>query len=237
MLLFVAPLSGRLTARVPVRLLLGTGLAFISVGLLLMGNLSDSSEWTALVPGQILAGIGIGLSTPALASTAVGVVGPKLSGMASGANNTARQLGLATGIAGLGSIFQAKIASTLTPLVAGMPASSHVHELAQAVASGGTGRALQMVSPAERDRVAAAAHHAFVTGFNTIAMVGVTWRRWARGRVCAGAVAGLRGRRRPGTDSAGANAAEGRGGGVGWEMPMARWPKRSADTSRGRGIA
>jgi hypothetical protein len=170
-ILFVSPLSGRLTARVPVRLLLGTGLAFVAVGLLLMGNLSDSSGWTALLPGQILAGIGIGLATPGLASTAVGVVRPQLSGMASGANNTARQLGLATGIAGLGSIFQAKIESTLTPLVTGTPASSHVHELARAVASGGTGRALQAVSPADRDKVVQAAHHAFVTGFNTIALV------------------------------------------------------------------
>jgi EmrB/QacA subfamily drug resistance transporter len=172
-ILFVSPLSGRLTARVPVRLLLGTGLAFVTVGLLLMGNLSDSSGWTALLPGQILAGIGIGLATPGLASTAVGVVRPQLSGMASGANNTARQLGLATGIAGLGSIFQSKIQSTLTPLVTGMSVSSHVHELSRAVASGGTGRALQGVPPADRDKVVHAAHHAFVTGFNTIAMVSV----------------------------------------------------------------
>ena len=93
--------------------------------------------------------------------------------MASGASNTARQLGLATGIAGLGSIFQSKIESTLTPLVTGTSASSHVHELSRAVASGGTGRALQAVPPAAQDRVADAAHHAFVTGFNTIAMVSV----------------------------------------------------------------
>jgi hypothetical protein len=125
------------------------------------------------VPGQVLAGIGIGLATPGLASTAVGVVGPQLSGMASGASNTARQLGIATGIAGLGAIFQSKIESTLTPVVAGMPASSHVHELARAVASGGTGRALRAVSPANRDQLAHAAHHAFVTGFNTIALVSV----------------------------------------------------------------
>jgi hypothetical protein len=138
-----------------------------------MGNLSDSSDWTALLPGQVLAGIGIGLATPALASTAVGVVGPQLSGMASGANNTARQLGLATGIAGLGSIFQSKIQSTLTPLLAGTPASSHVHELSRAVASGGTGRALRAVPPAAQGKVVGAAHHAFVTGFNTIAMVAV----------------------------------------------------------------
>jgi hypothetical protein len=88
-------------------------------------------------------------------------------------NNTARQLGLATGIAGLGSIFQSKIESTLTPLVAGTPASSHVHALGRAVASGGTGRALQAVPPTERDKVVTAAHQAFVTGFNTIALVSV----------------------------------------------------------------
>src|ERR1700732_2952514 len=108
-ILFVSPLSGRLTSRVPVRLLLGTGLGCVTVGLLLMGNLSDSSGWTALLPGQILAGIGIGLATPALASTAVGVVGPQLSGMASGASNTARQLGLATGGARLRSVLPRQV--------------------------------------------------------------------------------------------------------------------------------
>jgi hypothetical protein len=41
------------------------------------------------------------------------------------------------------------------------------------VASGGTGRALQAVPPADRDKVANVAHHAFVTGFNTIALVSV----------------------------------------------------------------
>ena len=54
-----------------------------------------------------------------------------------------------------------------------MSASSHVHELSRAVASGGTGRALQAVPPADRDKVVHAAHHAFVTGFNTIALVSV----------------------------------------------------------------
>ena len=207
-ILFVSPLSGRLTARVPVRLLLGTGLAFVTVGLLLMGNLSDSSGWTALLPGQIMAGIGIGLATPALASTAVGVVPPQLSGMASGASNTARQLGLATGIAGLGSIFQSKIESTLTPLVAGTPASAHVHELARAVASGGTGRALQAVPPAAQDKVdqrrTPRVHHRLQHDRAGDRRRG---SRRRRSGVCVGAVPRLR--RRPG----GGSAAAGPGGG------------------------
>jgi hypothetical protein len=92
--------------------------------------------------------------------------------MASGANNTARQLGLATGTPVSVRIFQSKIESTLTPLVAGTPASSHVHEFSRAVASGGTGRALQAVPPADRDKVVAVAHHEFVTGFGTVTVPG-----------------------------------------------------------------
>ena len=48
---------------------------------------------------------------PALASGAVSVVQPQRSGMASGANNTFRQVGIATGIAVLGAVFQSQILS------------------------------------------------------------------------------------------------------------------------------
>jgi len=51
-ILLVSPLSGRLTARVPARLLLGTGLAFVTLGLLLMGNLSDSSAGPRCCPAR-----------------------------------------------------------------------------------------------------------------------------------------------------------------------------------------
>jgi hypothetical protein len=39
--------------------------------------------------------------------------------------------------------------------------------------SGGTGRVLQAVPPTDCEKVVHAAHHAFVTGFNTIALVSV----------------------------------------------------------------
>ena len=101
-----AAISGNLTERLPVRLLLGTGLALVAVGLGLMANLDRDSDWTALLAGFIVAGAGIGLANPAIASTAVGVVAQHRSGMAAGINNTFRQLGIATGIAGLGALFQ-----------------------------------------------------------------------------------------------------------------------------------
>ena len=53
-----------------------------------------------------------GSSTRALATAAVGVVEPRRAGMASGINSTFRQVGIATGIAGLGAIFQHLVASS-----------------------------------------------------------------------------------------------------------------------------
>ncbi len=101
-----APIAGRLTERMPVRFLMGGGLTLVGIGLLLMARLDASSEWTALLPGFLIAGVGIGLTNPPLASTAIGVVPPQRSGMGSGINTTFRQIGISVGIAAYGAIFQ-----------------------------------------------------------------------------------------------------------------------------------
>ena len=101
-----------------------------------MQGIDIDSKWTALLPGFAIAGIGIGLVNPPLASTAVGVVPPEQSGMASGINTTFRQIGIATGIAGLGAIFQSHVSSTLATELAGTPSAANAKELGRAVTSG-----------------------------------------------------------------------------------------------------
>jgi predicted MFS family arabinose efflux permease len=103
---FAAPLSGRLSAHIPIRYLLGTGMLLVTLSLYLMYGVKVSSGWTTLLVGFLIGGIGIGMVNPPLAATAVGVVPPQRAGMAAGVNNTFRQVGIATGIAGLGAIFQ-----------------------------------------------------------------------------------------------------------------------------------
>src|SRR5205823_1363339 len=90
-----APLAGRLSVLVPVRALLGVGLALVGVALLLMHGITVGSGWTTLLPGFLVGGVGIGLVNPPLASTAVGVVPTQQAGTASGINNTFRQVGIA----------------------------------------------------------------------------------------------------------------------------------------------
>jgi MFS family permease len=107
----VAPVSGKLSERLGVRWFLSGGLLLVGAGLLLMRGVQPGDDWTALLFGFLLAGLGIGMTNPALATAAIGVVEPRRSGMASGINSTFRQVGVATGIALWGAIFQHVVSS------------------------------------------------------------------------------------------------------------------------------
>jgi len=172
---FVAPISGRLSVRVPVRLLLGTGLLLVSAGLLAMTAVDASSGWTVLIPGFVLAGIGVGMINPPLASTAVGVVHHSRSGMASGINNTFRQVGIATGIAGLGAIFQHGVTRNTEAALAGGPARTVLHvgheQLTGALVSGELRPLGRGLSDAGRTALTHAYRVGFTEAFTTILIV------------------------------------------------------------------
>jgi len=103
----VSVLGGRYATRLPVRAGLAAGLLLCAAGLLAMRGLAASSPWTYLLPGLLLTGAGLGLANPAVTYAALGVVPTTRSGMASGINNTFRQVGLAVGVAALGSLLPA----------------------------------------------------------------------------------------------------------------------------------
>ena len=162
---FVAPLSGRLSVRVPIRLLLGGGLILVGAGLISMTAVNAGSDWTVLVPGFLLAGAGVGMINPPLASTAVGVVHHTRSGMASGINNTFRQVGIATGIAGLGAVFQHNVTRDTTAALSSGAGRAVLHaahgNIKSALVSGEVGQlAHSLPHPAQ-----AALMHAYRVGF------------------------------------------------------------------------
>jgi EmrB/QacA subfamily drug resistance transporter len=150
---FTAFLSGQLQGRVPMRVLFAVGLSLVGVGLLLMRQIDATSSWTALLAGFIVAGAGIGLTNPSLATTAVSVVEPQRSGVASGINNTFRQVGIATGIAGLGALLEHLMTSKLGNQIPG-----------QALATGNP----HLVPPAMRHAYLAA----YTESLDTLLLVG-----------------------------------------------------------------
>jgi EmrB/QacA subfamily drug resistance transporter len=164
---FAAPLSAKVSNRVPVRVLMGSGLVLVGLGLTLMHGVEVGDEWTALLPGFIISGVGIGMANPMIAETALGVVPAARAGMASGINSTFRQIGIATGVAGLGAVFQSRIASELSQSLPQAPSS-----FADAVSSGAIDQGVQAAPPQFRDDAIAAANQAFVVSFNEILLIG-----------------------------------------------------------------
>jgi EmrB/QacA subfamily drug resistance transporter len=163
----VSPIAGKLSDRVPTRVLLGVGLATVGVGLLLMHGVSAGSEWTALLAGFIVAGAGIGITNPGIGSAAIGVVPPARAGMGSGINTTFRQVGIATGVAALGAIFQSRVEAKLTEI---LPAAKP--GLAELVSSGGSEAAVRAAPPGSRAQIADASAVAFTSALNDILLIG-----------------------------------------------------------------
>jgi MFS family permease len=183
--LVTATLSGRLSTHMPVRWLIGPGLLLVGIGLLLMSGLHGASSWTHLIPGFIVAGAGSGMVNPPLASTAVGVVPPQRSGMASGVNTTFRQIGIATGIAVYGTLFASSLRHKMEQALAGIPS---LHGLLPSVVAdiqqGNAAGAIRAVPPSVRGPLVAGIHSSFASTLDLLLVV-------SAGLALVGAVASI----------------------------------------------
>ena len=158
---FVPLVTRRFAARIPLRVMIGVGLALVAVGLVLMEGVRSDSRWTALLAGFIVGGIGIGIANPAIAAAALRVVDPSRTGMASGINNTFRLGGVAVGVAALGALLENRVEADLSPA-----AGDNAHALAGAVSSSGV-RAV-----ASHPELVDTARSAFVGGLNDLLWTG-----------------------------------------------------------------
>jgi MFS family permease len=142
------------------------------VGLLLMSGLTGTTSWTHLVLGFILAGVGSGMVNPPLASTAVGVVTPERSGMASGVNTTFRQIGISVGIALYGTIFSSALQNGLTHSLAPLHFSSQrVTTVVTSIKEGYANKVIDSVPRASRGEVVAALRSSFAGSLNDLLLV------------------------------------------------------------------
>jgi hypothetical protein len=121
---------------------------------------------------MVVSGVGAGLVNVPLASTAVGVVEPARAGMASGINSTFRQIGIATGVAALGSILATQASDTIVSHLTNTPLAAGAHRLADDVGNGSVLQAMHTVPAQLRGIAEGAARLGFVDGLNTILLIG-----------------------------------------------------------------
>lgn len=126
---------------------------------------AGSGAW-ALVPGLVVAGLGVGLATPVLVSATLAVLPPRRAGVGSAAVNTFRQLGLAVGLAVLGTVFTRRVATVL-----GAAGAPDTDGLAVVLAGGGAPGVLAATPAAGRPAVAALVGEAFPAGLDAVFVV------------------------------------------------------------------
>ena len=168
----VAPLSGMALAKVKARYLMSGGLALTGVGLLLMSGLQMDSEWTALLAGFLISGVGVGLLNPVIADVALSVVPKEQSGMAAGINDTFRQVGIAVGIAAWGAIFLGAGADKTQQAADGALSNDQARGLVEAASSGHLGEAVSALPAGAQNLAASAAQQGFLHGLNEILVLG-----------------------------------------------------------------
>jgi hypothetical protein len=170
----VAPIAGALLSRVPARVMMSVGLGGTGAGLLLMSGIGAGDEWTTLLGGFLVAGAGIGLLNPVIADVAVSVVPKEQSGMASGINDTFRQVGVAVGIAAWGAIFVGRGAGEVSELATGTPTAvgDRPRELVEASSSGNIDAVLASVPAQAQDTVANVAGQGVLAGLNLVLVLG-----------------------------------------------------------------
>ncbi|CUX45643.1 Arabinose efflux permease family protein [Agrobacterium deltaense Zutra 3/1] len=146
--LVMPPLAERLSLRYQPRLVIPAGLFTIGLGFMLMklGSDVENASWLTMLPGCILAGIGLGLTNTPVTNTTTGAVSPARSGMASGIDMSARMISLAINIPIMGFILVEGVRASLR---ANLPSGADVQELqslAEKIAAGTAGASAQGVS-------------------------------------------------------------------------------------------
>jgi EmrB/QacA subfamily drug resistance transporter len=130
-------LAPRIVARVGERRLLTVGLLCAAVGLFLLMDVRSGGSYVAdVLPGGVLAALGLGLSLVPATIAAVSGVPAKESGLASGMLNTSRLIGGALGLAVLSTVAASRTRADLLAGASGSTALSGGFRMAFAVAAG-----------------------------------------------------------------------------------------------------
>src|SRR6185437_3304936 len=97
-------LAGRMAKTHGPRLPILLGLLALTAGCLGLLPIGAATSYAVFVAPLLALGLAGGFVTPAVATALIGAVEKRRSGIASGVLNTARQLGVALGVAGFGAL-------------------------------------------------------------------------------------------------------------------------------------
>ncbi len=183
-IMFVAPIAGRLTDRIGPRPLIVAGLGIVAVSLFLQSQIDSSSTYSSLLVPFILMGFGIAMTMSPMSTAAMNAVSETKAGLASGLLSMSRMVGGTFGVAALGAIFQAHGRSDLNSALQPIGVSDGtISAISDQLGSGGLEKTLSTLPASQAQTAADAAREAFI---NSLASsVGISAAVAAAGAVAA----------------------------------------------------
>lgn len=137
--LVVPPFAERLMLRLRPGIVIPAGLFTIGLGFFMMkvGSSVANASWLTMLPGCVVAGIGLGFTNTTVTNAATGAVASERAGMASGIDTSARMISLAINIALMGLILVEGVLSSLQSSLFGQTAGADLRMLAEKISAGG----------------------------------------------------------------------------------------------------
>ena len=168
-MIIVAPLTPRITARFGANRAVAFGMGLVAGGLLLFRGVGLHTSYLYILVCLVPLVVGIAMTMSPMTAAIMSAVPSRRAGAGSAMNDATRELGAALGVAVLGSVAASQYSAKVEPLVATLPASvrsTATSSIAGAIRTanglqGAAGRALTL-----------GAQHAFVDGVHFAVTVG-----------------------------------------------------------------
>jgi MFS family permease len=162
-IIFAAPISGRLADRIGPRPLMVAGLALVSLALFLQSQVTVHSGYADLLPAFSIMGLGMGLTMSPMSTAAMNSVTPDKAGAASGILSMFRMVGGTFGVAAIGALFQTLARTRIDERLSGLhlPAGTRA-QLVDNLGSGAGSKMLHAMAPHQAALIGPALRDAFI---------------------------------------------------------------------------
>jgi EmrB/QacA subfamily drug resistance transporter len=168
-MIVVAPLTPRLSARFGAHRTVAFGMALIAAGMLMFQRLDPHTSYLYVLVCLLPLVSGIALAMSPMTAAIMSAVPPRRAGAGSAMNDATRELGAALGVAVLGSVAASRYTASLGHALTGLSSSARV--AARASIAGALHVAAGLHGPAAH-ALASAAKSAFVDGVHLAAIAG-----------------------------------------------------------------
>jgi EmrB/QacA subfamily drug resistance transporter len=169
-IMFIAPVSGRLTDRIGPRPLIVSGLTIVAASLLWQSQLDVNTGYGFLLPAFVAMGVGVALTMSPMSTAAMNAVDQTKAGAASGILSMSRMVGGTFGVAALGALVAALGRSKLDELLPAIP-SGERDRLVDGLGFGTGAQASPAVADASREAFVHALHYGLLLGAG-VALIG-----------------------------------------------------------------